>query len=382
MPWEKTTPLDERKLFIESFLTRLYSVSELCEKFGISRTTGHKWIKRHAEEGPEGLQERSRRPHSSPFRVEREVEEILLETKRRHLMWGPRKIIPYLKRRGQLEEAPAPSTVSALFKRHELVRPRRRRLKHPHPGAPTIVAEAPNDLWATDFKGDFNTRDGVRVWPLTITDQCSRRLLACKGLPSTKGGPVREVFDRVFREFGLPAAIRTDNGTPFSSRAVSGLSLLNVWWMRLGIRHERTRPGCPQENGKHERMHRTLKQAVCLSPRANLQAQQRAFNDFIEEYNDERPHEALDNDTPSSRYERSTRIYTGELPPQEYPGHFEVKNVTRAGEFRLGNRCVFVSHALSDNLVGLEEVEDGIWDIYLNEFLITRINERDYKPNQ
>lgn len=382
MPWGVTTSVDQRKLFIELYLSGQYAVSELCERFGISRTAGHKWIRRHAEEGMRGLEERSRRPHTSPYQVEKAVEELLLETKRKHLMWGPRKIIPYLERRKLLDDPPAPSTVSALFHRNGLVRPRRRRLKHPHPGRPMTEAGGPNDLWAADFKGDFNTRDGVRVWPLTITDQFSRKLLACKGLLSTKGEPVRRVFERAFYEFGLPAAIRTDNGTPFASRAVSGLSVLNVWWMRLGIRHERTRPGCPQENGKHERMHRTLKQAVCVKPRANLATQQRAFNDFIEEYNEERPHEALDNDTPSSRYERSPRIYTGELPPQQYPGHFEVKNITRAGEFRLGNRSVFVSHALENNLVGLEEVEDGIWDIYLNEFLITRINERDYKPNQ
>lgn len=382
MPWGETTPVNERRLFIECYLTGRYAVSDLCERFGISRTAGHKWIRRHAEGGLKGLEDQSRRPHVSPYRIEREVEDLLLETKRKHPMWGPRKIIPFLERRNLLDDSPAASTVSALFHRNGLVRPRRTRFRHPHPGAPTTAAEAPNDLWAADFKGDFNTRDGERVWPLTISDQCSRKLLACKGLPSTKGGPVRKAFERVFYKFGLPLGILTDNGTPFASNAVFGLSVLNVWWMRLGIRHVRTRPGCPQENGKHERMHRTLKQAVCLKPRANLQAQQRAFNGFLKEYNEERPHESLDDDTPSSRYQRSPRIYTGELPPQEYPGHFEVKNITRAGEFRLGNRCVFLSHALADNLVGLEEVADGIWDIYLNEFLITRIDERDYKPNQ
>lgn len=382
MPWRAATAVSERHLFIELFLERLYSVTDLCVRFNVSRTTGHKWIREFKGGGFPALEEKSRRPHTSPSQTSTEVEALLLDERRRHPIWGPKKILPRLKERYRRADWPALSTASAIFKRHGLVRPKRRRTKHPHPGAPSTVAEAANELWTADFKGDFKTRDGSRVFPLTVADQFSRKLLVCKGLRSTKGGPVRAAFDRAFREFGLPRVIRTDNGTPFASRALFGLSVLNVWWRRLGIRHERTRSASPQENGRHERMHRTLKQAVCLQPKANLRAQQRAFDEFLREFNEDRPHEALDNDTPSSRYESSPRTYKGELPTQKYPAHFEVKNITTAGEFRLGNRSIFVSHALTDNLVGLEEVEDGIWDIYLNEFLITRINERDYKPNQ
>lgn len=378
MPWEATTPVIERKQFIKSYLAGFSDIKDLCERYGVSRVTGHKWIRRFTEEGPAGLEDRSRRPLRSPNRTDPRVVELLLETKRQHRFWGPRKIIPYLSKRHPGLELPAASTAGAIFADAGLTRPQRRTTKHPHPGVPLGRATEPNDRWTADFKGDFNLRNGARVWPLTIADQFSRKILECKGLPSTKGGPVRAAFERVFYEYGLPHSIQTDNGTPFVSRAICGLSLLNVWWMRLGIHRERSRPGCPQDNGTHERMHRTLKDAACLPPRGNMRAQQRAFNAFVREFNEERPHEALDYDTPDSRYERSPREYTGVLPPQKYPGHFEVKNVTKAGEIRLGYQIVFLSHALADNLVGLEEVEDGIWHVYLNQFPIAVINERDY----
>jgi putative transposase len=214
----------------------------------------------------------------------------------------------------------------------------------------------PNDLWTADFKGHFRTRDGVYCYPLTVADQHTRYLLACQGLLSTKGVGVRPIFDRLFREYGLPAAIRTDNGVPFATTGIHGLSQLNVWWLRLGIQHQRSRPASPQDNGAHERMHKTLKAEATRPPRATLAPQQRAFNRFRAEYNTERPHQFLKGATPGSRYRSSPRPYAGTLPPLEYPGHFIVKRITNAGTFRFKTRLLFVAKSLQQHTIGLEEV--------------------------
>jgi putative transposase len=236
----------------------------------------------------------------------------------------------------------------------------------------------PNDLWTADFKGHFRTRDGVYCYPLTVADQHTRYLLACHGLLSTQGVGVRPVFDRLFREYGLPDAIRTDNGVPFATTGIHGLSQLNVWWLRLGIQHQRTRPASPQENGAHERMHKTLKAEAIRPPRATLAPQQRAFNRFRAEYNDERPHQFLEGATPASRYQTSPRLYTGTLPPIEYPGHFLVKRITNAGTFRFKTRLLFIAKALQQHAIGLEEVADGIWSIHFCRVLLGRFDERDF----
>src|SRR5947208_2435175 len=246
------------------------------------------------------------------------------------------------------------------------------------PGVVPIKTAHPNDLWTADFKGHFRTRDGVYCYPLTVADQHTHYLLACHGLLSTKGLGVRPVFDRLFREYGLPGAIRTDNGVPFATTGIHGLSQLNVWWLRLGIQHQRTRPASPQENGAHERMHNTLKAEAIRPPRATLAPQQRAFNRFRAEYNDERPHQFLKGATPASRYRTSPRLYTGTLPPIEYPGHFIVKRVTNAGTFRFKKRLLFIANALKQHTIGLEEVDDGIWSIHFCRVLLGRVDERDY----
>jgi putative transposase len=217
----------------------------------------------------------------------------------------------------------------------------------------------------------------VYCYPLTVADQHTRYLLACHGLLSTKGLGVRPVFDRLFREYGLPNAIRTDNGVPFATTGIHGLSQLNVWWLRLGIQHQRTRPASPQENGAHERMHKTLKAEAIRPPRATLAPQQRAFNRFRAEYNHERPHQFLNGATPSSRYRTSPRPYNGTLPPIEYPGHFIVKRITNAGTFRFKRKLLFIANSLKQHTIGLEEVDDGIWSIHFCRVLLGRLDERD-----
>jgi hypothetical protein len=237
---------------------------------------------------------------------------------------------------------------------------------------------APDDFWTADFKGQFRTGNGLSCYPLTIADLHSRFLLTCHGLLSTQTVTARPVFERAFREYGLPVAIRTDNGVPFATQAIHGLSYLNVWWMRLGIGHQRIRPGCPQENGAHDRMHRTFKREAIKPVRATCTAQQRNFDAFQSEYNTERPHEYLDQATPASRYRSSPRPYLDRLPPFEYPGHYQVKKITAGGTFRFQNRLLYLANAMVDQQIGLEETDDGIWAIHFNTVLLATFDERDY----
>jgi transposase InsO family protein len=336
------------------------------------------WVERFEEEGRRGLADRSRAPHHCPHKVDGAVAELLCEARRRHPSWGAEKLIGWLEPKHPDIDWPAPSTAHDLLRRQGLVKKRRRRRPHQHPGVVAPVTHAPNDLWTADFKGHFRTRDGIYCYPLTIADQHARYLLTCKGLLSTKGDGVRQAFARTFHEFGLPRAIRTDNGVPFATTGIHGLSQLNVWWMRLGIQHQRIRPASPQENGVHERMHRTLKQAACRPPRAHCVAQHRAFNAFRAEFNDERPHAALGNQTPSSHYRESTRPYTGVLPPLVYPGHFLVKKITTGGTFRFKDRLLFIANALIDHHIGLEECNTGVWNIFFANILLAKLDERDY----
>jgi transposase InsO family protein len=370
--------MDERLRFIQEHRDGYYEMTELCERYGVSRKTGYKWLARFEEEGKRGLEDRSRAPHSCPHRMSAATADLLCAARRKHPDWGPGKLIGWLEPKHPDITWPAPSTVSDLFVREGLVKHRRRRRRHAHPGVVAPVTHAPNDLWTADFKGHFKTRDGIYCYPLTIADQHSRYLLTCKGLLSTKGDGVRRAFERAFAEYGLPAAMRTDNGVPFATTGIHGLSQLNVWWMRLGIQHQRIRPASPQENGVHERMHRTMKRRACRPPRATCAAQQRTFNAFRIEFNDERPHAALGNHTPASRYRPSPREYTGVLPPQEYPGHFLVKKITTGGTFRFQRRLLFVANSLTDHRIGLEEVDTGIWNIYFNTILLAKLDERDY----
>jgi putative transposase len=380
MPWQEMSSMDQRLQFITDAQRGLSTMSELCARHGISRKTGYKWLARYAADGAVGLAERSHAPHVCPHRIADALAALLLEARRAHPSWGPAKLVQYLApRHSRVHVWPALSTVADLLKRHDLVRPRRRRRPIVHPGTVPLHTTAPNDLWTADFKGQFRTRNGVYCFPLTIADQHTRSLLRVHGLLNTRGAGVRPVFERAFREYGLPRAIRTDNGVPFANTGLHGLTQLNVWWLRLGIQHQRIRPASPQENGAHERMHRTLKAETTRPPGADLARQQRVFTAFRRESNEERPHAALGGDPPAARYVASERPYPTALPALEYPGHFLVKRVTNAGTIRFQDRLLFLANALKQHHVGLEESDDGIWSLYLGPVLLGKIDEATMK---
>lgn len=379
MPWNETDPVTERLRFITAYQSQLYSMSELCRHFGTSRKTGYKWIARYAEEGLDGLKDRSHAPKECPHRMDAVVEAALLEARRAHPTWGPRKLLPWLSRDRPELELPAASTVGDLLARHGLVEPRRRRSRPKHPRTPLVDAKAPNEVWTADFKGEFRTRDGRYCYPLTVADAHTRFLLCCDAMLSTESVGARAGFERLFREYGMPDAIRSDNGPPFSSPALCGLSRLNVWWIKLGIAHQRIERGKPQENGAHERMHRTLKAETTRPPERNQATQQGRFDGFRAEFNLERPHEALGQIPPASLYTASMRPMPDALPKPEYPGHFETRSVRHTGGFRFRGREIFLSEVLSSELIGLEEVDDGIWSVYFYDYFLARMNERSFK---
>ncbi len=379
MPWLETAPVEERIQFVHDALSDRFTMAALCARYGVSRRIGYKWLARYEAEGRRGLKDRSRAPHHCPHRIEAELAELICALRRQHPFWGARKLLRILvTRHPRVSEWPAASTVADLLARRGLVMKRRQRRPHSHPGVVPPTTAAPNDLWTADFKGEFRTGNGRYCYPLTIADQHTRFLLTCHGLLSTQTVTARPVFERAFREYGLPRAIRTDNGVPFATQAIHGLSYLNVWWMRLGIQHQRIHPGRPQQNGAHERMHRTLKRQAIRPVRRTCAAQQRAFDAFRVEYNSVRPHEWLNQETPASQYRASPRAYPTPLPPIEYPGHFLVKKVTTGGTFRFQHKLLYIANSLVDQPLGLEETDDGRWSIYLNTVLIATLDERDY----
>lgn len=379
MPWMETAPVDERLQFVSDAQSDRFTMAELCARYGVSRRIGYKWIERYAAEGRPGLQNRSRAPHHCPHRIAPELAERICALREQHPHWGARKLLRILRNRHpRIRTWPAASTAADLLARRGLVLKRRTRRPTLHPGVVPPTTTEPNDLWTADFKGQFRTGNRLYCYPLTIADQHTRFLLACHGLLSTQTVTARPVFERAFQEYGLPLAIRTDNGVPFATQAIHGLSYLNVWWMRLGIQHQRIHPGCPQENGVHERMHRTLKRQAVKPVQRTCAAQQRSFDAFRAEFNTLRPHEALGQDTPASRYSASPRPYAQRLPPLEYPGHFVVKKITTGGTFRFQHQLLYIANSLVDHCIGLEETDDGVWAIYFNTVLLGTLDERDY----
>jgi putative transposase len=371
--------MSRRLEFVEDAARGLYSMTELCARYAISRRVGYKWLARYAADGADGLVDQRRVAKTRPHRMPDATAAMLVACRRAHPTWGPRKLLAYLARRHPRDVWPAASSVGALLKREGLVRARRRRPAPGHPGRPTTPMDAPNAVWTTDFKGQFRTGDGAYCYPLTVCDGYSRYLLACRGLPSVETAGARPVFERLFRDYGLPTRIRSDNGIPFATSALGRLSALSVWWIKLGVTPELTEPSSPQQNGAHERMHRTLKAEATRPPAATARSQQRRFDAFRAEYNAERPHEALANATPDQRYTPSARPYPRRLADPEYPGHFQVRYVSRNGGVRWHNRWVNVSHVLAEEYVGLEEIDDGIWSVYFGPVLLGRFDERDLR---
>lgn len=364
MPWRESSLMDQRLQFIAEYILEVFSMTELCVRYGISRKTGYKWVTRYVAEGPTGLLERSRRPHHSPRATPPEMVEALVAARRRHPDWGAKKLLPILAAQHPDWPWPAVSTANLILARHGLSASRPRRRRHTAAPKPRTQSSAANDLWTADFKGEFRTGDRVYCYPLTIVDDYSRYLLACRALLKPTTADTRSSFARLFRTVGMPRVIRTDNGLPFAGKGLSRLSRLSAWWTRLGITHELIQPAHPEQNGRHERLHRTLKQHTVRPPAACRSAQQRRFNHFRQEYNEQRPHEALGQVPPGSFYTPSPRAWPEALPSVHYPGHFELRRVGTNGCMVWHTRPVFVSSVLSGESIGLEELAPGIWDVY------------------
>jgi transposase InsO family protein len=368
--------MDQKTRFIADYLRETFSITELCEQYGVSRKTGYKWIDRYLTLGPAGLEEYSRRPRECPRQTPVHVVEAILEARRRHPSWGGKKLLTIVRKRHPDWPWPHRSTLYDILHRHGLVAKKRTRRPIGHPGRPHSCIDAPNQVWSADFKGHFKTANGRYCYPLTVADGFSRFLLACQALPTTTVRQAKPVFVRLFREYGLPQRIRTDNGAPFATVSLARLSTLSAWWVRLGILPELIEPGQPQQNGRHERMHRTLKAETARPSAATLPAQQRKFNRFREEFNHERPHEALDQHTPASCYIPSPRPMPDKIPPLEYPDRFERRLVSKNGGIRWNHAWVNVSVCCAGEYVGLEEIDDGVWNVYFGPLKLGRLHER------
>ena len=362
--------MEEKLRFVFEYQQHERTMKELCQRYEIARETGYVWLRRYGETGIKGLMERSRAAGRYPNQTSAEVEEKVLELRQAHSRWGPRKLKWMLEREEPGRRWPAASTIGALLKREGLVAGRRKRQRTPAYSEPLAHADGANRVWCADFKGWFRSGQGERIDPLTITDAYSRYLFRCQAVEKLDTERVRAIFEAVFREYGLPEAIRTDNGAPFASRAVGGISRLSVWWMKLGIVPERIEAGHPEQNGRHERMHRTLKQETATPPARNRREQQRVMDKFREEYNQVRPHEALGMQTPAAKYESSPRPFPARMPEPEYPETMLVYRVQQKGHFRWKKQEVFVSEVLWSEAIGLLPVEDHCYTVYFAQFPI------------
>ena len=361
MPWRETSVMEERLRFVARLLEG-EGMSEVCRQFGISRKTGYKIFTRYKDDGLEALTDRSRRPVRYANQLPEPVEAMIVRLKQDKPHWGARKIRELLVRKlaGDVR-IPAKSTVHAVLDRHGLVAQARKRQRHRAEGTALSQPLVPNDLWCADFKGELKLGDGRYCYPLTVTDQASRFLLACEAFESTREHGVFEAFRRLFAERGLPDAIRSDNGLPFASpNGLYNLSKLSVWWLRLGIALERIKPGHPQQNGRHERMHLTLKKEATRPPGRNILQQQARFDAFVSEFNEEQPHEALAMQVPAQLYRCSSRPYAG-LPEIDYPFHDRDVLVTNCGRICMHSKKINISTVMAGQRLGLKEVDDGIW---------------------
>ena len=376
MPWQEESTMELRRQFIQDVQSGATSVAELCAAYQISRKTGYKWLARYETGGLPALGDQSRRPAHSPTATPSELVAALLAARGRHPRWGPRKLLRLLRQQLPTAPWPARSTLALHLKRAGLVLPPRRVRRPGHPGRPQAAMDAPNAVWTVDFKGQFRLGDGSRCYPLTIADGFSRMLLSCRALTSTQVRESRPVFVRAFQSYGLPVRIRSDNGVPFATQALGRLSPLSVWWVRLGILPDLIEPASPQQNGRHERMHRTLKADCTRPPSAARRAQQRRFDQWRREFNELRPHQALADTTPASHYQPSPRPYPRRLPALEYPSHYELRRVSHNGGIRWHTRWVNVSQTLGGEWVGLTEIDDGEWDVYFGPLRLGRFHER------
>jgi transposase InsO family protein len=377
MAWKTSSVMDEKLRFVFEYERDEQTMAELCACYGICRDTGYVWLRRYRQYGVEGLLELNRAAKRHPNQTAVAVEQAVLELRQAHMRWGPRKLKCVLERDQPWHRCPATSTVGEIVKRAGLVIARKKRRRTEPYSEPLAHAVESNRVWCADFKGWFRSEDGTRIDPLTISDACSRYLLRSQAVEKTDTERVRAIFEAAFREYGLPWAIRTDNGAPFASSAVGGLSRLAVWWIKLGIVPERIAAGHPEQNGRHERMHRTLKQD--LRPAQDWRGQQRELDRFRHDYNQVRPHEALGMQTPASVYEPSPRAYPERAPEVEYPDTMLVRSVKSHGHFRWKKHDVFLSEVLWGERVGLLPVDDDCFTVYFAHVPLARFDTRSRK---
>lgn len=378
MPWQGVSLVDLRMRFLTEYLTERFSMTELAASYGISRKTAYYWVRHYQREGPGRLVGASRRPHHMPHATPEETVARLLAMRRQHPCWGAGKIRDRLSMLEPATAWPCRDTIHTILVRAGAVRGRRPR-RVVTPAHPLTRPTQPNEEWTADFKGQFPTGDGVLCYPFTLRDRYSRFVLRCQALPSTALAATQAQFARAFAEYGLPARIRTDNGTPFAGCGLAGLSRLAVFWLRLDILPTRGRPGCPGDNGSHEQFHRVLKQHTARPPAASRAAQQRRFARFVEEYNTIRPHEAVDHAPPATRYQPSPRPFPRRLPPLEYPGDRVVRRVCATGRVKWRGRKLFLSHVLAGLDVAFAAVDDGVWLVYFAALPLAVFHERTWR---
>ena len=372
MPWTRTCVMEERVKFVMEVLDGSYYMSELCDYYRISRKTGYKWLDRYRQSGIEALHDRSRKPHSHPHEISHQVKKSILAVKKRFPKWGAPKIRARLERiRPAWDTYPAISTIGLFLHKQGLTNPRKRRRRATPTELPLTNGRYSNQVWCADFKGHFRTGDGNRCNPLTISDYSSRYLLCCHHLDRMSYELVRMRFERVFGEYGLPEVIRTDNGTPFASRGLGGLSRLSYWWIRLGIH--------PEQNGRHERIHKTLKDHTARPPAKTLNQQQKRFDEFYAEYNEDRPHEGLEMRTPSECYRGSIRAFPCRLPQLSYPGHMQIRRVYPHGDIIYFGKRLFLTESLGGEYVGIEEIEEDTSFLWYCDYLLGRIDHRTWQ---
>src|SRR4030042_1886984 len=374
MPWKETCAMDQKMQMIKCWKGDQFTITDLSFLHDVSRKTIYKWIKRYNLEGPPGLEDRSRAPLHHLNATLPEMVEKIIAVKQRHPRWGSKKIVVSLRKQYGEARYPVVSTVSEILKRNGLVIPRIKRHRTLASTSPFTECNKSNDVWSADFKGQFRTEDGKLCYPLTITDNYSRYLLFCRGLSHPSFKETKPCFELVFKEYGLPVAMRTDNGSPFASIGLGGLSKLSVWFMKLGIRTERIEPGHPEQNGRHERMHRTLKETTANPLRSNRKGQQKAFDEFIYEYNFERPHEALGQKTPVTVYQKSTRYYPYRIPEITYPADCILRKVNRNGEIKWKRRGIFISKSLIGENIALKQKDEHLWETWFMHYPLGIVN--------
>jgi transposase InsO family protein len=368
--------MDERARFAIEAEHSVFSFAELCRRYHISRPTGYLWLERFRAERFNGLRDRPHRPRTCPHATPQPVVERILALRHRY-GWGARKLARLI--RDEFPTAPCPDTIHAILRRHDLVEHRKPRRRRTHPAPPPAPSDQPNDVWTADFKGEFKTQDGRYCFPLTVQDGYSRFLLDCFGMLRLDLQATLRRFTQLFHTYGLPKRIRCDNGHPFASTALAHLSQLSVAWIQLGIPPEFIQPGKPQQNGRHERLHRTLGECTAHPPAKNLRSQQRRFHHFRHTYNYVRPHESLGQETPASHYVSSTRPFPKNPPPLHYPPHFELRLVSQIGCIRWKSRSVHVSRLLDNQIVGLEPIAETVCSVFFGPVHLGWLDESDFR---